>query len=299
MNDNDSKGISYGAGFFMLISFLIAGLMLSTLLSFQIWTAMTGKGIEAYDNPAIEDSTALKLIQAVLAIVAFLIPTIITAIILSRRPIKLLGFGTKGIKLSQVGLAILIMATALIFSDALSHITKMLPIPTDWKVSFEKLEDDYAGKVSVITSLNSIGDYLLALVVMAFLPAFCEEVLFRGGLQNYLTRSTKKPWLSIIIVSILFSLAHVSWFGFLSRATLGIALGAIFYYSGRLWLSILAHFLNNAFALTMVYVYTRQGKSIEDALKEETGSLWGLIALPVLILLISAFQKQSRKSNGI
>lgn len=299
MNDNDSKGVSYWAGFFMLIAFVIAGLMVSGVFTGWIWTAMTGKSIEAYSNPTIEDSNALKLIQAIMAITAFLIPTIITATILSRRPLKLIGFQTRGIKPIQIGQVVLIMGAALFVSGALSYIMEIIPIPADWKASFEKLEDDYTSKVAVITSLKTPGDYIIALIIMAFIPAFCEEVLFRGGFQNFMTRASKRPWLSIVIVSVLFSLAHISYYGFLSRVILGIALGAIYYYSGRIWLSILAHFLNNAFALTMVYIYTQQGKSIKDAMREETGSLWGLIALPVLILLITAFKKQSRLTNGI
>lgn len=294
MNDNDSKGVSYWAGFFMLIAFVIVGLMVSGVFTGWIWTTMTGKSIEAYASPTIADSNALKLIQAVMAITAFLIPTIITATILSRKPFRLLGFETRGVKLNQIGLVVLIMGAALFVSGALSYIMEIIPIPPDWKASFEKLENDYTDKVAVITSLKTASDYLIALVVMAFVPAFCEEVLFRGGFQNFMTRANKRPWLSIVIVSILFSLAHISYYGFLSRVILGIALGAIYYYSGRIWLSILAHFLNNAFALTMVYIYTQQGKSIKDAMREETGSLWGLIALPVLITLITAFKKQSR-----
>lgn len=132
---------------------------------------------------------------------------------------------------------------------------------------------------------------------MGFVPAFCEETLFRGGLQNFLTRSTRNPWLSVIIVSLIFSAAHFSFYGFLFRFLLGAVLGFIYYYSGNLWLSILAHFINNAFVVTVYYIYIRQGKPAAAAMAESNSSYWGLLALPVLILLFMTFKRLSYGSE--
>ncbi len=130
---------------------------------------------------------------------------------------------------------------------------------------------------------------------MAFLPALCEETLFRGGLQNFLTRGTNMPWLSIIVVSILFSLAHFSFYGFLSRFFLGIVLGALFHYSGKLWLSILAHFINNALAITVLYISTQQGKPLQEAMKQDETSFWGILAIPAVVGLFALFKKVSMR----
>ena len=130
---------------------------------------------------------------------------------------------------------------------------------------------------------------------MAFVPALCEETLFRGGLQNFLTRGTGKPWLSIIVVSALFSLVHFSCYGFLSRFFLGIVLGALFHYSGKLWLSILAHFINNALAITVLYISIQQGKSLQEAMKQDAGSFWGILGVPVVIGLFYLFKNISAR----
>jgi membrane protease YdiL (CAAX protease family) len=161
------------------------------------------------------------------------------------------------------------------------------------------MELEYNTQVSAIISLKNAKDYILALIIMAFLPALCEETLFRGGLQNYLTRGTNLPWLSIIIVSFLFSLAHFSFYGFLSRFFLGIVLGALFYYSGKLWLSIVAHFVNNALAITVLYVSTQQGQSLQEAIKQDATSYWGMLAVPLVIVLFVAFRKASVKQSVV
>lgn len=296
MYDNDSKGFSYTGGFFMLIAFAVAGLVMASLLSIPVWEGLTGKKFAEMQAGMLDPaySYVMKLIQALNAVVGFLIPTVVVAALIHKKPFNLLGFTGK-IRPEQAGLAILLVVAALMFASSLSYLTHQLPLPAEMKRSFMKLEEDYGRQVRAIIGLRTFSDYLVALVIMAFLPALCEETLFRGGLQNFLARGTGSPWLAIILVSILFSLAHWSFYGFLSRFLLGVVLGAIYHYSGRLWLSILAHFINNGIALTALYLYTRQGKPMDEAMNEGPASLWGLVAVPVLIGLFIFFRRISAK----
>lgn len=301
MIDNDSKGISYTAGFFMLIAFAIAGLVLASILGAQIWTQMTGEPFSAMQkgmsDPA--NSDVMKIIQAVTAVIGFFVPTIVTAALLNRRPMKLLGFGAADIKVSQAVLVILLIGASLLVATSLSYITNNTPIPESWKIRFDRLEEEYNRQVSAIITLKNSKEYIIALVVMAFLPALCEETLFRGGLQNFLTRGTNLPWVSIIVVSVLFSLAHFSFYGFLSRFFLGIVLGAVFHYSGKLWLCILAHFINNALAITVLYISTQQGTPLQEAMKQDAASIWGILAVPAVIGLFALFKRVSTQRRMV
>jgi membrane protease YdiL (CAAX protease family) len=294
MYDSNSKGISWSAGFFMLIAFAVAGLILGGLISIPVWTAMTGQKFTEFEkgmtNPAY--SSAYQVAQSIASIFGYLVPAIFTAWLLNRKPIKLLGF-SPDVKPSQAGLTVLIIFVSLFVSTSLAYFNEAIPIPADWKIYFDKLEGDYQQQVEAIVSLKNTSDYIIALIVMAFLPALCEETLFRGGLQNFMTRSTKNYWLSIIVVSLIFSAAHFSYYGFLSRFFLGIVLGLIFQYSGKLWLSILAHFLNNALAITVMYFYIQEGKSITEATKEANNNWWGIFIFPLLIGLFVYFKKIS------
>jgi membrane protease YdiL (CAAX protease family) len=192
------------------------------------------------------------------------------------------------------------MITALFVSAFLSYVNQRLPISESLKLKFDKMENDYNQQVEAIIGLNSFGEYVLALILMAFLPALCEEALFRGGLQNFLTRSTKMPWLSIIIVSILFSAAHFSFYGFLSRIFLGVILGLLYQYSGKLWLNIIAHFFNNALAVTMIYVLKTQGRSLKEAVGDNSDTAWwGIFLLPAVIGLFMVFRKIAAKPKEL
>jgi len=98
--------------------------------------------------------------------------------------------------------------------------------------------------------------------------------------------------LAIVIVSIIFSVAHFSFYGFLSRVFLGMMLGAIYHYSGKLWLSILAHFINNAIAISVVYATKMNGKSVAEAMNDSSDASWyGIFALPFLVALFYFFRK--------
>jgi uncharacterized protein len=276
MYDSNSKGISYTGGFFMLIAFAVAGVFIAAIISIPVWTGMTGLGLKEMENgmndPA--NSNAIKVIQSVTFIIGFLLPSIFTAYLLNRKPMDLLGFSRK-INWKQVSIVCAIMIAALFVSAFLAYVNELLPVSDSLKLKFDKMENDYNKQVETIIGLNNAGEYILALIIMAFLPALCEEALFRGGLQNYLTRSTKMPWLSIIIVSILFSAAHFSFYGFLSRIFLGMILGLLYHYSGRIWLN---------------------GKSMKEAIGENGNSgWWGIFLLPAVIWLFIVFRKIAAK----
>jgi membrane protease YdiL (CAAX protease family) len=106
------------------------------------------------------------------------------------------------------------------------------------------------------------------------------------------TRWFNGPWAAIILTSIIFSIIHLSFYGFLVRFALGVVLGLIFYYSGSLWLSILFHFLFNGIQVTALYIMTMNGvknKNIEDGFP-----LWaGAIALLLLLYLFKVFKQTS------
>lgn len=293
MNDSGSKGISYTAGFFMAICFTIAGTFLASMLAVSIWPLLTGRGMATFAedmlNPAYSGSA--KIIQSIMAVVGFLLPAFTTAALLNRNPARLMGFTPAQSTVKQLGLVIGIMLLGLAVSGSLGYVSHQLPLPTSWTNYFTSLETKYNEQVAGIIGLNSFSDYLFSLVVMAFLPALCEEALFRGVFQNFLSRSTRNPWLAIIVVSFIFSVVHLSGFGFLSRLFLGIVLGAIYHYTGRLWLAVLAHFINNAIALSVLYYYKTSGKDLSAALNETEGNYWGLLAIPAVIILIMLLQK--------
>jgi uncharacterized protein len=127
------------------------------------------------------------------------------------------------------------------------------------------------------------------------MPAIFEEMLFRGSLQQIMIALTRNAFIGILITSILFSASHVSYYGFLPRLFLGIMLGYLFYFSKNIWLSIIAHFLNNAYSLAVMFALSRTGKLNMEPLDETYPLYYGIIGAAVIILLFIAFDRESKK----
>jgi sodium transport system permease protein len=99
--------------------------------------------------------------------------------------------------------------------------------------------------------MRRIGDPATALLLLAVIPAICEEIAFRGYILSGLER-VYRPRSAIVLSALLFGFLHVllSLFQQLFNATLlGLVLGLLAYRSGSLVPGILFHFLNNGLAI--------------------------------------------------
>lgn len=107
--------------------------------------------------------------------------------------------------------------------------------------------EDAAAKLQErFLSGTSYLDLIINIVIMAITPAICEELLFRGVLQNQLEKWFKNAHIAVWIAAIIFSAIHFQFYGFLPRMVLGAALGYLLVYGKSLWLPIVAHCVNNS-----------------------------------------------------
>jgi membrane protease YdiL (CAAX protease family) len=119
-------------------------------------------------------------------------------------------------------------------------------------------EDRTAKLTEVMTSFGSVSDLFIGLLVIALLPAIGEELVFRGLIQNELIRGTRNIHSSIWVAAIIFSAIHIQFYGFIPRMLLGALFGYLYYWSGNLLIPMFAHFFNNAFGVTMMYLYRQK-----------------------------------------
>lgn len=98
---------------------------------------------------------------------------------------------------------------------------------------------------------------VLNLIVIALCPAICEEIFFRGALQQALQRWFRNPHCAILLTAAIFSLAHGDFFAFVPRFILGVLLGYLFHLSGSLIVNCCAHFLNNALIVVLYFLYAK------------------------------------------
>lgn len=293
-----SRGVSPSAGFFILLGLVGAGLVIGGIVGFGIWLAMTHQSIGTFEKDMMNPqfTNAARILQMVSAFFMFFVPAVATARLVNPSPLRWLGY-KNGFNTRQFVLVIAIIIICMPLVGALGELNQAIPLTKSLEAYFKKLENTYQTQVEALATMRSPAEFVFSLVVMALLPAVFEETLFRGGMQQLLVKWFKKPMLAIVITSIIFSIVHFSWYGFLPRLALGMVLGLIYYYSQSIWLSMTAHFINNAFAISYMYYLYTHGKPVRDA-TEDGGPIWmALPALLLVVLLLRMFQKISRQRN--
>ena len=121
-------------------------------------------------------------------------------------------------------------------------------IPKNWLDFLEIVLEEYL-KIQNLLVINQSGNFIELLVIIfliAIIPAFCEEILFRGFLMQNIGFKRKINF-AITISALIFSLIHFNIWGFIPIFVIGIYLGALFYATQSIIPSIFFHFLNNFF----------------------------------------------------
>ena len=294
-----TKRFNYWGQLGVLTAFLGAGLivggfasLLPLLGKFNIKDFSGGSSAAIMDKLLVpQNATALRWMQFISTFFLFFLPPFFYAIVCHKKPFMHLGF-KHTVNVKQALIVVLIMLACLPIVGAMQELTEMLPWSKATLLHFKQAEEDYNKQVMVIARMDNFFDYLVSVVMIAFLPAVFEETLFRGGLQNLLSRWFKMPIVAVIITSIIFSAVHGSYLGFLSRFVLGFVLGWVYYRTGNIWLNIIGHFFNNAFAVTALYISTKPGAAPDPSKIDDHFPLWiGLAGIAAVYGLFIFFEK--------
>jgi membrane protease YdiL (CAAX protease family) len=293
---NDNKlGINEKSGLFILIGLMGVGFVVGGFLSLTAWKWMTGQDMGQMQLSMSDPnfSNQVRVTQTLLSICIFFIPTLIAARMISRQPLAYIGLKEKSAPGVYLYTAVLMLIT-IVIGGSLATLNEMIPVTSQMELYFKTMEEEYMQQVEVMSQMKGIGDLLIALLVMAFVPAVVEEVFFRGGFQNMMHRSTGNMWVAIIVTSLLFSAIHFSFYGFLTRTAMSIVLGLLYVYTKNLWMPILAHFINNAIGVGEVYYLRSTGQSLSDGISDKFPLWWGILALAAFVFIFKQFQKFAR-----
>ena len=144
--------------------------------------------------------------------------------------------------------ALLAVALNPLVNELRPVVERLFPIP-------EVARKALAGVLEKIPNAGS------ALLLLAIVPAFCEEVAFRGFILSGLRREYR-AWSAIVLSALLFGFLHVllSLFQQLFNATLlGLVLGLLAVKSRSLWPGVAFHAMNNGLAVVLGLAQERPG----------------------------------------
>ena len=170
-----------------------------------------------------------------------------------------------------LGLGLLGVVLAQPLVQWLGLVNRALPLP-------QSILDMEAQQMEMIENLLLGSDVGVgtALVVIALVPAICEEVLFRG----YLHRQAERVWgglAAAVSVGVLFGLFHLRFTQALPLVALGIYFGFLVWATGSLWVPVAAHLLNNG-AQVLIAFWAKEQPDFSPEQLDEISIPWFLVA---------------------
>jgi uncharacterized protein len=267
-------------GFVVVVVFLITQ-FISALLAIPLFgiEKVTGM-VTGIDFSDPESMNLLKYLQVFQSIGLFIIPSLVVAWLFHESWVSYLYLDKR-----PVWPAVLLV-TAMIFIvnpfiNFTGAINAEMHFP-EWLSGLEKWmrnAEDTAEKLTrSFLEVETAGGLMFNLFMIAVLPALGEKLFGR------MTRS--HHW-GIWLSAALFSALHMQFYGFIPRILLGGMFGYMLVWSGTLWLPVLAHFVNNASAVTFLYLIDK-GK-VSPRIEEFGAGLeeWYIAAISLALALIT------------
>lgn len=117
--------------------------------------------------------------------------------------------------------------------------------------SLDKLVE---GQYANLLTAHSFFEGLFVVIIVAVVPALCEETMFRGFIQRSFEFKLKPFW-AALITAVFFGLYHFNPYGLIPLIGLGFYFGYAAYTTDSIFVPMLLHFLNNLFAISVFYMF--------------------------------------------
>jgi len=239
---------------------IVVGFTVFSMIGIFFASIFYGAGNDALkgtiDLSKPENIPVMKFLQICFSVGLFVFPPLIISVFVSGKIAEYLKL-EKTISFNSLILIILLVFFSVPLINFLMLLNESIRFPESLKGLenvFKNMENEAQKASLAFLKSKSVGQYITNLLVIAIIPAIGEELTFRGIFQRLFHEWSKNIHVAIFISAFLFSAMHFQFYGFFARWFLGIVLGYMFYWSGNLWLPIIAHFLNNASAVTLYYL---------------------------------------------
>ena len=258
-------------------------------------------GLSDYSNS--ESINALKYFQVINQIGIFILPAIFYSYLDKRNVISTLKLNIKPKIITLIFASILIFVS-IPFVDWMISVNQSMKFPEflgnleNW---FRESENQATALTELFLKVNTIWGLLFNIFMIGIMAAISEELLFRGVLLKLFAEWTKNIHLAVIFSAILFSAFHLQFYGFLPRFMLGVLLGYLFVWTKSIWVPIFIHFLNNAIAIIVSFLFNKGAISfgIESVKSYDNSVFWGSILLIIIFITLIFLNEKKKTSKNL
>ena len=120
-------------------------------------------------------------------------------------------------------------------------------------LGLSKLEELFPAYEEIAQMAFQNQNPILLILATAVAGPIAEELTFRGLVQRRAIAYTK-PWIGIVIASLLFGLMHMNMVQFVYATPLGLLLGYLYYKSDDMLVPILGHMAANGIVIALAFL---------------------------------------------
>lgn len=277
-------GLTFGL---LLLASVVGGSIVARIYHMTLFQLTS---ISDFGRP--EYAGIVKGLLIVNAIGIFILPSLVFSYLADPHPLTYLGIRPPQ-KSSFLLIGMITMIAAYFAVEMLASLNESIVylLPKSTQQWILKFETDANGQMKNILSMKNPFDLLMTILLAGALPAISEELFFRGILQKLFIQICKAAWPGIIFTAFLFSAFHMQFMGFIPRMALGVILGALYWYSGSIYTSMLGHFIFNSINVFLIYYKVAD---LDSNTSINLGYVViGLASLIIIIFLINYLRKRS------
>jgi sodium transport system permease protein len=202
--------------------------------------------------PAEPDFGYVTLLLFISQVVCIALPALMMTLLLTERPLKTLLLD----RLPRWTTCAAAVALAVLLQPIGQHLVV-------WIQHLYPMQDDIHASTQTMARLLETAPYVwLPFLLMAVLPAFCEEIAFRGFILSGL-RHLGHKWWAIALSAVFFGMAHSVVQQSIAAAALGLVIGYLAVQSGSLIPGMLFHTTYNGLMLALALGPRHLGQWIE------------------------------------
>jgi membrane protease YdiL (CAAX protease family) len=269
------KGSLQNSSFSNKVMQLFAMLVLAIVVITLLTTLLT--------DSDLNNIMSVKRMQLIQSLVLFVGSPLLLAFLWSEKPLIYLQLKTTN-KPSMYVLVAFTMIAAIPFINLLTELNRQISLPEtlapieNWMRATELQLEEITLKM---LNVHTIIDLIFNLFLIAVLAGLGEELFFRGILQK-MFGEWRNAVLAIWLAAFIFSAIHLQFYGFFPRMLLGAFFGYLLFWSGNMWLPILAHTVNNGLAVLFYYLKFN-GVQVPDLDTIGTGNTFYLSGISFLV----------------
>lgn len=239
-----------------------------------------------------DNSASLRIATVLNNTFIFIIPALVTAVLITRTPASFLSI------LSKPNVKILFLSVLTLFVSM-----PMMSYIIEWNASIDlperfsgierwmkECESNAVAGTNALLDGNSIGALIISILIIGVFTGFSEELFFRGAMQKLFMTSRINSHVAVWCTAVIFSLMHFQFYGFIPRVLLGVFFGYLVLWSGSLWIAVIVHAVNNSFVVVTKWMFNNSMITADpNQITETTTPQYAMVTLSVVLTIIALY----------